>query len=507
MSSSTVTPTTLASIKNAPVVGLAEGNGQFSNYQLAAVVIIVPYVLKSILPIVSYGGFKTYLFMLVLTGVPATVAYWALMSNYGARKNEKVLLPGNDIETYITIKDPELKRTYFGKNKIPMQVFHDAYFDSKIDFNGDVLDILEQRHDWAKFNFTPELFRYVFMDFAPEVIVHSQNQDEEQVRGHYDRGDDFYEWFLGPRMIYTSGVVLSPDTFESLETIQDNKLAIVCNKLALKPTDRLLDVGCGWGTLVAYAAKNFGCDATGVTLGKNQAKFGTQRIADNGVGLHPLLLNLHLIPNQIPADKARILCCDYREIPHGAGIYDKIVSLEMAEHVGVRRYSTFLAQMYELLADDGIFVFQVAGLRQGWQFEDLVWGLFMNKYVFPGADASASLAWVINKLEQANFEIKSVDVLGVHYSATLWRWYLNWLSNKDKVVAKYGEKWFRTWAFFLAWSTIASRQGTASVFQITMHKNLNAYHRILGAANHGGIHVKLDKEPQYVQLHISCRRS
>ncbi|KAF7318014.1 Sphingolipid C9-methyltransferase [Mycena chlorophos] len=482
MSSSTPKPTTLAAIKNAPLLGLAEGNAQFSNYQLAAVVLGVPWLVKSMLPLVNRGGFKTYIFMLLLTGVPATIAYWALMSNYGARKNSKVQLPGKDIETYITIKDPELKKLYAGKNKIPMQVFHDAYFDGKIDFNGDVLDILEQRHDWTTFNFTPELFRYVFMNFIPEVIVHSQSQDEEQSSLPFCSILLTRLRFLGPRMVYTSGIVLSPDTFESLETLQDNKLAVVCNKLDLKPTDRLLDVGCGWGTLVAYAAKNFGCDATGVTLGKNQAKFGTKRIADNGV----------------PADRARILCCDYREIPHGVGIYDKIVSLEMAEHVGVRRYSAFLAQMYELLADDGLFVFQVAGLRQGWQFEDLVWGLFMNKYVFPGADASASLAWVVNKLEQANFEIKSIDVLGVHYSATLWRWYLNWLSNKDKVVEKYGEKWFRTWAFFLAWSTIASRQGTASVFQITMHKNLNAYHRMLGAYNHAGIHVKLDKEPELI---------
>ncbi|KAF7377766.1 Sphingolipid C9-methyltransferase [Mycena sanguinolenta] len=482
MSSSSVRETSLPSIKNAPLVGLAEGNAQFSNYHLAALVLIVPYIVKSFLPLVNRGGWYTYWFMVLLTGLPTTVGYWVLMSTYGARKNEKVTLPGKDIEEYITIKDPELKKLYHGKNKIPMQIFHDAYFEGKIEFNGDVLDILEQRHDWAKFTFTPELFRYVFMDFIPELLVHSKSQDEEQVRDHYDRGDDFYSWFLGPRMIYTSGVVLSPNTFESLETLQDNKLAIVCNKLNLKPTDRLLDVGCGWGTLVAYAAKNFGCDATGVTLGKNQAKFGMERIAKNG----------------IPADKARILCCDYREIPHGQGIYDKIVSLEMAEHVGVRRYAAFLAQMYELLSDDGIFVFQVAGLRQGWQFEDLVWGLFMSKYVFPGADASLNLAWVIGRLEQANFEVKSIDVLGVHYSATLWRWYLNWLSNKDAVVAKYGHKWFRTWAFFLAWSTIASRQGTASVFQITLHKNLNAYHRMLGAENHGGIHVKLAKEPELI---------
>ncbi|KAJ7832206.1 sphingolipid C9-methyltransferase [Mycena leptocephala] len=435
MSSTSVRETKLPSIKNAPLVGLAEGNAQFSNYHLAALVLIVPYIVKSFLPLVSRGGFKTYLFMLVLTGVPTTVAYWAIMSTYGARKNDK--------------------------NKIPMQIFHDAYFEGKIDFKGDVLEILEQRHDWAKFTFTYELFRYVFLDFLPELI--------KQVRDHYDRGDDFYAWFLGPRMIYTSGV-----------TIQDNKLAIVCNKLDLKPTDRLLDVGCGWGTLVAYAAKNFGCDATGVTLGKNQAKFGTQEDSrQRGEN------------TQIPADKARILCCDYREIPHGQGIYDKIVSLEMAEHVGVRRYSAFLAQMYELLSDDGIFVFQVAGLRQGWQFEDLVCMYSLVQMPPP------PLPGVVNKLEQANFEIKSIDVLGVHYSATIWRWYLNWLSNKDAIVAKYGDKWFRTWAFFLAWSTIASRQGTAAVFQITMHKNLNAYHRMLGAANHGGIHVKLSKEPEH----------
>jgi hypothetical protein len=136
MSSTTVRPTSLPSIKNAPLVGLAEGNSQFSNYHLAALVIIVPYFVKSFLPLVSRGGFKTYLFVLLLTGVPTTVAYWTLMSHYGARKNDKVVLPGKNIEEYITIKDVELKKLYHTKNKIPMQVFHDAYFEGKIDFNG-----------------------------------------------------------------------------------------------------------------------------------------------------------------------------------------------------------------------------------------------------------------------------------------------------------------------------------------------------------------------------------
>lgn len=174
-------------------------------------------------------------------------------------------------------------------------------------------------------------------------------------------------------MIYTSGIISDITRKESLEELQDNKLALVCHKLELKPTDTLLDIGCGWGTLSAYAAKNFGCDVTGITLGKNQTIFGNKRIEDNGV----------------PAGKARILCQDYREIAPDKK-YSKIVSLEMAEvrsirfegrrteltlsqHVGIRNYTSFMTQVYNLLEDDGIFVLQVAGIRPTWQYEDLIW--------------------------------------------------------------------------------------------------------------------------------------
>jgi sphingolipid C9-methyltransferase len=197
--------TNVPNFKNAPLVGLAEGNGSFSNYVLASVVLGLPWLLKRVLPFINRGGFKTYLFLTALLGVPITMAYWTLMSMFGPRKNEKVVLPGKDIEEYINIKDPELRARYHGKEKIPMQIFHDAYFDGKIDFNGisllvplgilfdrhrhvgDVLDTLEARHDWAKMVFTPELFKYVLTQMIPEIIVHSESQDEEQVRGHYDR--------------------------------------------------------------------------------------------------------------------------------------------------------------------------------------------------------------------------------------------------------------------------------------------------------------------------------
>jgi len=230
-------------------------------------------------------------------------------------------------------------------------------------------------------------------------------------------------------MIYTSGMISDLNKKETLEELQDNKLSVVCSKLNLQAGDRLLDIGCGWGTLSAFAAKNFDADVTGVTLAKEQANFGNERISKNGIS----------------SEKARILCMDYRDIPVNNGHYNKIVSLEMAEHVGIRNYAGFLKNVYNLLDDDGTFVFQVAGLRPQWQFWDLIWGLFMNKYVFPGADASCSLGWVINQLENTGFEVRSADVLGVHYSATIQRWLENWISNEQKVKASYGERWYKIW--------------------------------------------------------------
>ncbi len=228
-------------------------------------------------------------------------------------------------------------------------------------------------------------------------------------------------------MIYTSGVISDITREETLEELQDNKLAIVCEKLGLKAGEKLLDIGCGWGTLARFASVNLGAKVTGITLGRNQTAWGNSAMRKVG----------------IPEEQSKILCMDYRDIPVPEGGYDKISCLEMAEHVGVRHLHGFFKQVHDMLKDDGTFFLQIAGLRKNWQYEDLIWGLFMNKYVFPGADASTPLGFVTDNLEAAGFEIKSVDTIGVHYSATIWRWYRNWLANKDKVEAKYGKRWFR----------------------------------------------------------------
>lgn len=263
------------------------------------------------------------------------------------------------IEEYLEFLDPELARIYHGKVKIPLETFQENFIDGKIIPKGkrDILDVLELCHDWASFRFTWGLFKYFFLRMIPEVILHTRSQDEEQVRGHYDRGDDFYAAFLGPRMIYTGGIITDPTTEETLEELQDSKLRLVCEKLELKPKESLLDIGCGWGTLTAYATSIYGVKATGITLGRNQCAWGNKQI-EKYAG---------------PKSDSRILCLDYRDIPADSK-YNKISCLEMAEHVGVRHFHSFMRQVYNLLDDDGLFFLQIVGMRKCWQFEDLIWG-------------------------------------------------------------------------------------------------------------------------------------
>ncbi|RKF73646.1 Sphingolipid C9-methyltransferase 2 [Golovinomyces cichoracearum] len=455
-----VRTTSYPSIKNAPLPADGPGSDSFSNAVLFTFLIGVPTYFSCKVG----GGWKTTILFSLFTTVPILISFWYIYSSYSPRRNNKAKIPGNPVEHYLTFKNPADQIRYCGNKKIPMETFHNMYFDDLVDFNGDCLEVMEYRHDWASFRFTLSLFRFIFFQFAPEVIMHTRSQDEEQVRDHYDRGDDFYGWFLGPRMVYTSGVISDINKEETLEQLQDNKLSIVCEKIDLQPGDNMLDIGCGWGTLVKFASVNYGVKGTGITLGRNQMAWGNNGLRKVG----------------ITEEQSKILCLDYRDIPVPSCKFNKITCLEMAEHVGIRHLPGFFRQVYDMMDDDGVFLLQVAGLRKSWQYEDLIWGLFMNRYIFPGADASTPLKDYIGALESAGFEVKMVDTIGVHYSATLWRWYRNWIANKEKVLAKYGKRWYRIWEYFLAYSTIISRQGSATCYQITLVKNINSTHRIEG---------------------------
>ncbi|KAF2237694.1 cyclopropane-fatty-acyl-phospholipid synthase [Viridothelium virens] len=467
-----VRTTNYPAIKNAPLPADAAGSESFSNVVLISLLAVIPWYISRQVG----GGLITWIFFAILTAIPILMAFWTFASSMSPRKNEKAKYPGAPIEHYLTFHNPADRAKYHGKNKIPMHTLSEMYFDGKVSFNGDALEVLEYRHDWASFRFTLGLYWFFLTGTIPEALMHTRSQDEEQVRDHYDRGDDFYGWFLGPRMVYTSGIISDPNREESLEELQDNKLGIVCEKVGLKAGEKMLDIGCGWGTLAKYASVFYGAHVTGVTLGRNQTAWGNSGLRKAGIS----------------EEQSRIECMDYRDISVPQGGYNKITCLEMAEHVGVRHFSTFLKQVYDMLDDDGVFFLQIAGLRKSWQYEDLIWGLFMNKYVFPGADASTPLGWFIDKLEGAGFEVKGVDTVGLHYSATIWRWYRNWIANREKVEAKYGKRWFRIWEYFLAYSTIISRQGSATCYQITLVKNLNSTHRIEGVPNQFGLKGALE---------------
>jgi cyclopropane fatty-acyl-phospholipid synthase-like methyltransferase len=334
------------------------------------------------------------------------------------------------------------------------------YVNQKIDIQGNFEEFMKLRHDYFSFSLTPHHFKFLITRFIPEVLIHSKKQDERIVRDHYDRGNDFFRAFLGPRMVYTSGfwVDLENDT---LEMAQDRKMQMVCEKLHMKPGDRHLDIGCGWGTLITYSAKHFGANSTGVTIAQEGHDWAVRQIAEHGV-----------------SDKAKVLRMDYRDIPKQK--FDKITCLEMGEHVGIRKFQRFINQIYDLLADDGKFYIQQAGLRAnpgiftaGPHWEDLIWGLYMNEYIFSGADASTPLAFLANSLQNANFEVNTVENLGIHYSHTIHKWYYNWLENEEQINGSYGVWWFRMWQLFLRWSVDIAAQGSSTCWGIVAHKNLN----------------------------------
>jgi len=358
-------------------------------------------------------------------------------------------------------------REYYKNRKIVFLDFIEKYRKGEIDLKDglNMYDVIVDSASWSYFALNWNYLHFILTQYLPDVAFHTAAQDDKQVTEHYNRGNDFFNHFLGPSMCYTSGYFITGE--ESLETSQYHKITEVLRKVGLQPGEAHLDIGCGWGTLVVYAAKHFKSRSYGVTAAKEGAKWGegvkqTHGITDAQATFHVM---------------------DYRKIPSMTpeGKFKRITCLEMAEHVGVKNFPSFLKLVHDSLTDDGRFYLQIAGLRENPRHGDLVWGVFMNRYVFPGADASMPLHWVIKQLELAGFEIHSEETIGVHYALTIERWNQNWISNKAKILSKeapgYGQTWYRTWEIFLAWSSLTPKQGRATCYQIVCNKNLNNYDR------------------------------
>jgi cyclopropane fatty-acyl-phospholipid synthase-like methyltransferase len=343
------------------------------------VLLAIPTTLAGAVTLATGGGIVGFVLTWIL--VPLTgIGIPLLLIVYRSRRHDGG--PAN-WEPYVAFRDAADAKRWAGR-KIPMEIVYEAYLAGKLDFEQDVREVMLRRNRIFRFCFTFGDLRFYVAKFLRQKLRHSLRADREDVAPNYDRGNDFYRWFLGDSMVYTSGLFQDPE--ETLEVAQARKLETVCRYVQMQPGDRHLDIGCGWGGLLAHAARQHGTHSTGVTLSKEQASWARELAVTEGLG-----------------DRVRVLVDDYRNLPSER--FDKITCLEMAEHVGIRNFQKFLLQVRHMLEDDGIFYLQIAGLRRPWQYEDLVWGLFMGKYIFPGADASCPLAFVVSQAERAGFEV------------------------------------------------------------------------------------------------------
>jgi len=436
------------------------------------------YFVWSLVPFLSssYFNFVILYVMIPLTFIVVFVVSMILQSQRQSAElweSKRCKMPdwSKEKETGVRIVDKSLLKTYKNK-KIPIETAIELYFNEKIDFI-DSKSVLHRRYDLFTMTITMGHVKWFLGTFLAQLTGHTQERDAREVGDVYNRGNDFYGFFLGPSMVYTSGIFHKAGyEEESLEVAQQRKIDTILDAVHLQKGERHLDIGCGWGTLVIEAAKR-GAQSTGCTLAKEQVAFAKDAAKKQGV-----------------EGNTSWIIDDYRNIPNhnGGKKYDKITCVEMAEHVGIKNFQPFLVHVHSMLKDDGMFYIQMCGVRRTWCFEDIVWILFMGKYIFPGADASTAINFIVNQLERSGFELHRLENCGAHYARTIEMWHDNWVSNKDKVISSYNKWWYRMWDVFLAWSTMIARQGTSSVYMMVCHKNM--------LADGHSIAVKDDSQPK-----------
>lgn len=278
---------------------------------------------------------------------------------------------------------------------------------------------------------------------------HSVERDRQAVTYHYDVSNDFYSLWLDNRMVYSCAYFHSAD--DSLNTAQEQKLDTICRKLRLKPGQRLLDLGCGWGGLVIYAAQHYGVDATGITLSKPQATLANARIAAAGL-----------------SNRCRVLVQDYREVPVGEEQqYDRLVSVGMFEHVGAAKLPAYFAQAWKLLKPGGVFLNHGIACRAT---DATVHGpSFSEAYVFPDGEL-VPINITLHAAEEAGFEVRDVESLREHYALTLRHWVHNLETNHDEALKYVDEPTYRVWRLYMSGSAYGFSMGRNNVYQTLLAK-------------------------------------
>ena len=343
-----------------------------------------------------------------------------------------------------------------------------GYVAGEIDIEGDLYDALDRLVAlvWR----TPDLrglpIRAVVGDLVrlgvlgtqpkppPEEMVvsgsrHSKRRDRQAISQHYDVGNDFYRIVLGPSMVYSCAYWTSTDAGYQLADAQRDKLDLICRKLELKPGMRLLDVGCGWGSLALHAAREYGVRVVGITLSTEQADYARKQVAEAGL-----------------TEQVDIRIQDYREVDDGP--YDAISSVGMAEHVGTARYAEYAGILFRQLKPGGrLLNHQIAAIHPE---PKSVSRTFIDAYVFPDGEL-APLGTTVALLEEAGFEVRDVQALREHYARTLREWVTNLEAGWSQAVRLTSPGRARVWRLYMAASALAFEQARIGVNQILAVKD------------------------------------
>jgi cyclopropane-fatty-acyl-phospholipid synthase len=394
------------------------------------------------------------------------------LENVGVRLWDETAWPDDRPRSAILVlKHPgSLSRMFLPGTEVGLA---EAYLHNDFDIEGDIEAafevgdfLLSRRDDWKKklklgglLIRLPEGNGRSTMQRAARQLLprirgkpHSPERDRGAVTFHYDVSNDFYQLWLDRHMVYSCAYFKSPS--DPLDIAQEQKLDYICRKLRLRAGQRLLDIGCGWGALVIHAAKNFGVHAEGITLSQRQAEWARSRIAEAGL-----------------ENKAKIELRDYREIAATSELYDAIVSVGMAEHVGRERLLDYFAAAHRALKPGGVFLNQAIG-------EDIIarpgkpegfGGSFIEQYVFPDGDIPP-LPIMLRAAESSGFEIRDVENLREHYALTLRRWLRRLEAHHDEALRYVAEETYRVWRLYIAGSAHGFRSGHIAVYQTLLAK-------------------------------------
>jgi cyclopropane-fatty-acyl-phospholipid synthase len=283
-------------------------------------------------------------------------------------------------------------------------------------------------------------------------VLHQLRANRANIAHHYDVSNAFYRMFLDQRLVYSCAYFHSAD--DTLNAAQENKLDHICRKLRLQPGEKLLDIGCGWGALIFHAAEKYGVDATGITLSQNQHDHVQDEIKARGL-----------------TGRVRVELRDYLDLPDDP-VYDKVSSVGMFEHVGVRRFGRYFGKIRNVLKPGGFVLNH--GITHNWRRTKSLgsgMGDFVEEYVFPGGELT-DVSNVIAGMTDAGLEVVDAEALREHYARTLWHWVERLEANADAARKEVGEERYRVWRIYMAGSAYGFDRGWLSLWQLLGGKPL-----------------------------------